>query len=543
MAYIINKTDGSILATVIDGQLDNTTDLTLIGKNYTGFGEQFNENLVKLLENFSNVSAPARPMIGQLWYDTSAGRLMVYSQTGWKAAGGPIVTTTQPINFNTGDLWIDNNENQLYFFDGSDLILAGPIWKRTQGKTGFVAETLFDTNANPKPVLMMYVAGSLLGIYSSTAFTPNPAIEGFTNLVRGFTSNNLISSTYNFSTTNSLALGGFTASQFMRSDVSTINSQRIVIQNNQGLSIGSPEIGDFKISGNSLIIENISVGGDVVIKTNNSSGNYNAIYVDSGTNRIGIFTPTPQQTLDVAGDVRIRGDLIVEGDNLTVNVGTIKVEDKNIELAVVETPTNTTANGAGIIIKGASDKTILYNNSTTSFDVSENLNLAVGKVLRIGGVQVLSGTELSSAITSAPGITSIGPQTSLTVQDIHIVGNTISSLQVNQNIIISPNGTGNVQLDGVARITNVANPINDQDVATKYYVEQYAKGLPVAFSFTDPSPTGVTDSELITFLGNMLQPIDLPNNKIATVEVIRVPFGTKTYRKFTIVSGAWTVLS
>ena len=155
MSYIINKSNGDILCTIIDGQVNSTTDLTLIGKNYTGFGESINENFVKLLENFSGVSEPDRPITGQLWYDTTSGRLMVYGRTGWKAAGGPIVTSQEPLNFSTGDLWIDDNENQMYFFDGSDLVLAGPIWKRTQGKTGFVAETLYDQNNNAKPVLYL----------------------------------------------------------------------------------------------------------------------------------------------------------------------------------------------------------------------------------------------------------------------------------------------------------------------------------------------------------------------------------------------------
>ena len=59
MAYRINKTDGSILTDLNDGVVDTTTtDITLIGKNYSGFGEALNENLVKMLENFSSTSAP-----------------------------------------------------------------------------------------------------------------------------------------------------------------------------------------------------------------------------------------------------------------------------------------------------------------------------------------------------------------------------------------------------------------------------------------------------------------------------------------------------
>ena len=60
MAYKINNTFGTLLVTLADGTIDTTTtDLTLIGKGYAGFGERLNENLVKLLENFNNTSAPA----------------------------------------------------------------------------------------------------------------------------------------------------------------------------------------------------------------------------------------------------------------------------------------------------------------------------------------------------------------------------------------------------------------------------------------------------------------------------------------------------
>ena len=63
MAYQINKTDGTIVATVADGQVDDlSTDITLIGKNFSGFGEAFNENLIKLLEHFSSNTAPIHPI-------------------------------------------------------------------------------------------------------------------------------------------------------------------------------------------------------------------------------------------------------------------------------------------------------------------------------------------------------------------------------------------------------------------------------------------------------------------------------------------------
>ena len=70
MAYKINNTFGTLLVTLADGTIDvATTDLTLIGKGYAGFGEKLNENLVKLLENFNNTSAPNNKIQGQLWFD------------------------------------------------------------------------------------------------------------------------------------------------------------------------------------------------------------------------------------------------------------------------------------------------------------------------------------------------------------------------------------------------------------------------------------------------------------------------------------------
>ena len=57
MAYQINKTSGALLVNLADGQIDvDLTDITLIGKNYSGFGEAINENFVKMLENFANAS-------------------------------------------------------------------------------------------------------------------------------------------------------------------------------------------------------------------------------------------------------------------------------------------------------------------------------------------------------------------------------------------------------------------------------------------------------------------------------------------------------
>lgn len=88
MPYTINKSNGTVLVVLTDGTINNTnSSLTLVGKNYSNYGEAFNENLVRITENFANAGAPNSPMIGQLWYDTSVKSLKVFQggAESWRA--------------------------------------------------------------------------------------------------------------------------------------------------------------------------------------------------------------------------------------------------------------------------------------------------------------------------------------------------------------------------------------------------------------------------------------------------------------------------
>ena len=113
MAYTINKTDGTVVATITDGTIDNTTSLTLFGKSYSGFGELLNENLVKLLENQSSTSAQTAPLKGELWFDASTNQLKVYDGSSFKPTGGAKSQATAPTSPSAGDLWTDTDDDQL----------------------------------------------------------------------------------------------------------------------------------------------------------------------------------------------------------------------------------------------------------------------------------------------------------------------------------------------------------------------------------------------------------------------------------------------
>lgn len=125
--------------------------------------------------------------------------------------------------------------------------------------------------------------------------------------------------------------------------------------------------------------------------------------VDLSGATIGAFTTT--------GNVVVGGDLTVNGTTTTINSTTLAVDDKNIILGDVASPTDSTADGGGITLKGATDKTFNWINATDSWTSSEDIDLASGKVYRINGTNVLSGSTLGSGVTGS-SLTSVGTLTS-----------------------------------------------------------------------------------------------------------------------------------
>jgi len=123
MAYTINKTDGTVVATVVDGTLNTDTTLQLIGKNYESYGEAFNENLVKLLENSSNTTAPSNPIKGQLWYDSTNSVLKVYGGSSFDIPNPSRGAVSAPTtNLAKGVIWFDTGNNDLYVYNGTSFI-------------------------------------------------------------------------------------------------------------------------------------------------------------------------------------------------------------------------------------------------------------------------------------------------------------------------------------------------------------------------------------------------------------------------------------
>ena len=203
MAYKINNTFGTLLVTLADGTIDTaTTDLTLIGKGYAGFGEKLNENLIKLLENFNNTSAPSNKIQGQLWYDKTNNQLNVYTGTKFKPAGGPTNSTTAPSNAVLGDFWFDTTNNQLYTYNGSTFTLIGPTTVAGSGVTQVIPETVQDNTGVNRSILKLVANDAVVGVVSNLAFTPSSSetaaaaliTAGFSTVAQGIQLSSTVSS-------------------------------------------------------------------------------------------------------------------------------------------------------------------------------------------------------------------------------------------------------------------------------------------------------------------------------------------------------------
>lgn len=188
MSYSIKKTNGTLFATIQDGTLDTSCSIGLIGRNYDGYGEVSNDNALRLLENFSNHTAPNAPISGQLWFNNVTGLINVYNDITkqWYAVGWPVISTTTPLEPKDGEFWLNttNFNCQLsVFFSGNWYVInEAAIGFSTSKPTSTV---LTDINNVQHPVILLVVNGIVLAIISSSSFTL-PNLNNTINGIVGF---------------------------------------------------------------------------------------------------------------------------------------------------------------------------------------------------------------------------------------------------------------------------------------------------------------------------------------------------------------------
>ena len=327
MAYKINNTFGTLLVTLADGTIDvATTDIALIGKGYAGFGEVLNENLVKILENFNNTSAPANKIQGQLWYDKTNNQINVYTGNKWKPVGSTTNSASQPGNAVQGDMWFDTTNNQLYVYGGSSWTLIGPTTVAGSGVTAVIPETAPDNTGVNQSYLKLVANDTVVGVVSNIAFTPSSTdttsaaliTAGFATVAQGIQlSSTVTSAKFRGTATDSDALGGVAVANFLRSDQADTTTGRLTVQADDGIRIGAGNDITMSMSSDDFTIAQTTQDKDIIFTVNDGGITKEVLRLDGSEGRI--------------DHLRV-GNLTVDGTQTIINTSKLSVEDNIIEL-------------------------------------------------------------------------------------------------------------------------------------------------------------------------------------------------------------------
>ena len=327
MAYKINNTFGTLLVTLADGTIDvATTDLTLIGKGYAGFGEKLNENFVKLLENFNNTTAPSNKIQGQVWYDKTNNQINVYTGSKWKPVGSTSNSASAPTNAVLGDMWLDTTNTQLYVYTGSAWTLIGPTTVAGSGVTQVITESPEDNTGVKRSILKLVANDTVVGVVSNLAFTPSPTetlgaalvTAGFSTVAQGIQLSTAVASAkFRGTATDSDAMGGVAAANYLRSDSNDTSTGSLGILNDTGLTIGAGSDVTMSMSSDDFTIAQTTQDKDIIFTVNDGGTTTEALRIKGSTGRI--------------EHLRV-GDLTVDGTNTILNTQTLSVEDNIIEL-------------------------------------------------------------------------------------------------------------------------------------------------------------------------------------------------------------------
>ena len=287
MAYAIDRYNNTLLTTVEDGTVDQTTDLKFIGKNYAGYGEIQNENFLFLLENFSGANQPARPISGQVWFDSGSSKLKFYDGTQWRTTGGAEISGTQPTGLANGDFWWDTGNDQLYVYNGTNFILIGPQ-NAGEGVTQMQSLEVLDTTSATRGIIAAVIEDETTMVISPTQFDLNASqtaliTQGFDRINKGITLRNTKLATdgvtseadrFHGTATNAEKLGGISAANFVQTGIGNTVFTSAVEAPDAGILVGDSNDFQFKIDDNGFdgVIQNITNNGVIKFKVTSGAG-------------------------------------------------------------------------------------------------------------------------------------------------------------------------------------------------------------------------------------------------------------------------------
>ena len=442
MAYTINKTDGTVITTITDGTVDNTTSLQLFGKSYSGFGEALNENLVKLLENAASTAAPSAPLKGELWFDTTTNQIKVYDGTSFKPTGGAKASASVPTSPSVGDLWLDATNDQVFVYTGdarshqvnSEWELVGPAFTAGQTQSGWKIETLASSGGD-KVVSSMYAGATRVAILSKETFTPSASQTGFASIKAGITLNSTLGGVFEGSSTQASSIDVSSTSNtsatiiaggnFLRADAADTTTGALTVDADGGVIIGDAQELSVTVSSNDVTIAQTSLDKDLKFTVN-----------DGGATKTPIQLVGSTGAITLTGDVSITGNLNISGE-YNSSVSNVSTYDD----AFIKVNTGNSEADAGLIVETSdSDDARMFYDVSENFwsaghgasysqvirlaDAVEDGNASKGKVLKTtaaGNVKVTTATlgavgSITYTDTSNLGVPTIGAVATLSNQ-------------------------------------------------------------------------------------------------------------------------------
>jgi hypothetical protein len=273
MSYNIVLTDGASLVTIADGTVDTTTtSLSLVGRNYAGYGQFLNDNFIRILENASSQNAPTNPLVGQLWWNNVTKKLNIWQGSVWKVVSGSATGSVPPTSPNQGDVWWNTSTGQLYAYNGSQWTVVGPSTASGTALTSVLPYTINDINSIQHTVGNIVVNNKLTAVFSSDSvpFSLVTAMGGLTTIYPGINMVANTAITTSALTANTATLGNVTAGNI--TITSAVSANSITANVATLTTITSNLVNSANVTSNVGIYTNLTVSSLASIASLNVSG-------------------------------------------------------------------------------------------------------------------------------------------------------------------------------------------------------------------------------------------------------------------------------
>lgn len=400
MAYTINLTNGTILTTVADGTVNSTSSsLTLIGKNYAGYGDFLNENFVHMVENFADSNAPTTPLTGQLWWD-SAGNLKVYTGSIWRTISTMTSSSSAPTSSVTGSAWWDTFNQQLNVYNGSAWVLVGPAFTSSTGQSGTIVGTIIDSDTNSHVAVNVYVENTLVGIISKdTEYTPQTVISGFTSVRPGFNLSTAVTNNkFVGSATNADSLGSVAAANYARTDTGTTFNSTVNVASGSGLTVGSSNNFTISHTGSLTRLVNNINNANLAIVANVAGIPVTAITIDGTYGSTIIANLSTSGAFETSGYIRTS-----QGDAATsTTTGAIRVVG-GIGLTGNVWTTANVVSGNAVVTANVTAGNVIVSRQVRTTNATQATSESTGDIVVAGGIGLGGNLWTSGNVVTSQG--------------------------------------------------------------------------------------------------------------------------------------------